>query len=311
MKICRILFLFTATCFPAGNGLAQTVSPTGRIITLNLDPQVVNTLELRPGFVTSVRVPEAVNSVVLGDPASFKAEHSDAEPQFVFFKPVTNEIARTNALITTRNGDEVSLTLVSDGKSEKMQAIDYVLKYGPEHSFMVAENQSSFLIQPTITLTGPEPTTHSTQPVVTVEEELLEFQQKSQPHWSDGQLRTSIGPSESRGDDTSLAFSVLNASSRTIELLPPQVALTDNTKESKQHQTKAEPIPMKNFYMTARRLVPGERADGVLTFTRPTFKASTEHLVLSVVEAEQVDHPVETAISFVPQEQKQRSNVAK
>jgi len=36
---------------------------------LTLDTQTVTVLQLRPGFVTSARVPEDVNSVVLGNPA--------------------------------------------------------------------------------------------------------------------------------------------------------------------------------------------------------------------------------------------------
>jgi hypothetical protein len=240
--------------------------------------------------------------VVLGDPESFKAEHSEAEAQLVFFKPIINEIARTNALITTRSGHEISLSLVSNGKSEKTQAIDYILKFVPARSFIVAADEPSFLVQPTIPVSGAGPVPQSDEPIRNVEGELLGLQKKSRPHWQGGQLRTSIGSSEGRGDDLSLAFSVLNASSRTIELLPPQLALTDSTKKSKKHPTKAEPIPVMNFSMTGRRLAPGERVDGVLTFVRPTFKASTEHLVLSIAQVEQVDRPVKIAISFVPQE---------
>ena len=33
-----------------------------------------------------MRVLEEVSSVVLGDPGAFKADHSEAEPQLVFFK---------------------------------------------------------------------------------------------------------------------------------------------------------------------------------------------------------------------------------
>ena len=48
---------------------------------------------------SSVRLPEPVSSVVLGDPSSFKAEHSEAEPQLVFLKAVTSHASETNALI--------------------------------------------------------------------------------------------------------------------------------------------------------------------------------------------------------------------
>ena len=50
----------------------------------------VTTVYLAPGYVTAVRMPEPVNSVVVGDPGSFSAEHSDREPQLVFVKPITS-----------------------------------------------------------------------------------------------------------------------------------------------------------------------------------------------------------------------------
>ena len=57
-------------------------------------------LHLRTGYVSSVRVLEEISSVVLGDPGGFKAEHSEAEPQLVFFKTTSAKPAQTNALIS-------------------------------------------------------------------------------------------------------------------------------------------------------------------------------------------------------------------
>jgi type IV secretory pathway VirB9-like protein len=122
MKICRNLFHLITPLACIAVAAAQADLAPGRILNLNLDPQSVTTLQLRPGFVTSVRLPEAVSSVVLGDPAAFKAEHSEAEPQLVFFKPSTTSVSRTNALITTRTGREVSVALVSRGNFERLSA---------------------------------------------------------------------------------------------------------------------------------------------------------------------------------------------
>jgi hypothetical protein len=58
-------------------------------VSLTLDAQTVTVLHLHPGFVSSVLLPEEVSSVVLGDPAAFKGEHSEAEPRLVFFKPAS------------------------------------------------------------------------------------------------------------------------------------------------------------------------------------------------------------------------------
>ena len=45
----------------------------------SLDNKVI-TLRLTPRIATSIRMPEPVNSVVLGDPENFQAEHSEHEP---------------------------------------------------------------------------------------------------------------------------------------------------------------------------------------------------------------------------------------
>src|ERR1035441_2887295 len=62
------------------------------IVQIQVQPQVVGrsirdgrvtTVFLAPRFVTAIRMPEPINSVVVGDPSSFSAEHSDREPDLV------------------------------------------------------------------------------------------------------------------------------------------------------------------------------------------------------------------------------------
>jgi hypothetical protein len=96
-----------------------------------------------------------------------------------------------------------------------------------------------------------------------------------------------------------VAFSVLNCSSRTIELLPPQVQLTGTSKKHGK-AIKSEPVPVKGYRLTTRRLTPGARTDGVVMFERPAFKESQDRLLLQVAQAAEVDHPVLAAIGFVP-----------
>ena len=105
MKMClSLVHLITLISVLTQGAVAQADLPSARIVTVNLDPQNVTVLHLRRGYVSSVRLPEEVSSVVLGDPGAFKAEHSEAEPQLVFFKPTTPKPTETNALITTRTG---------------------------------------------------------------------------------------------------------------------------------------------------------------------------------------------------------------
>ncbi|HEV2395405.1 MAG TPA: hypothetical protein VGS27_00505, partial [Candidatus Sulfotelmatobacter sp.] len=76
----------------------------------------VTKVEVAARFVTTIRLPEAVNSVVLGDPSEFQVEHSEREPKLVFLKAISTKPAETNLLISTITGREVSLLLVSRGE---------------------------------------------------------------------------------------------------------------------------------------------------------------------------------------------------
>ena len=64
----------------------------------------VSVVRLAPRYATAIKLPEAVSSVVVGDPAKFLAEHSDKEPTLVLVKPVTEEAAESNLLVTTTRG---------------------------------------------------------------------------------------------------------------------------------------------------------------------------------------------------------------
>src|SRR5437763_1808263 len=78
--------------------------PHPRVATIIADSADVAVLRLRPGYVTSVFLPEEVNAIVLGDPSNFRAEHSENEPRLVTVKPVTPKAAETNLLVTTKYG---------------------------------------------------------------------------------------------------------------------------------------------------------------------------------------------------------------
>lgn len=300
MTICRFFVHFMVVFAGLGLASAQTETVPARIINLSLDPHEVTTLHLRLGFVTSVRLPETVSSVVLGDPVAFKAEHSEAEPEWVFFKPAILQARETNALITTRTGREISLTLVSEGMGTP---VDYLLEYEHPRSFLVPAAQTSFLIADTRAI-GPQ-----AQGAVAIPsgerrpDKLLREQANATPHWEGKDLRVSIGRSTESGDDMTVAFSVLNSSAKTIELLPPQIELDANTKDKHRNGIKSEPVPVKNYRLTSRKIMPHARADGVVVFQRPTFKESRDRLLLQIAQTDAVDRPVVAAMAFVPQEE--------
>jgi len=91
---------------------------------------------------------------------------------------------------------------------------------------------------------------------------------------------------------------VLNHAERTIELLPPQVALRGPSTNAKNKQIKAEPVAIADYRLSSRRLAPGERADGVIVFERPPFKELGEKLELQLAQADQVDRPIFLPIPF-------------
>src|SRR5213594_413547 len=74
-------------------------------------------IQLAPQVTTTIRLPEAVNSVVLGDSNRFQAEYSPKEPLLVFARPTAPDIAETNLVISTVSGRQFILILKSLGVS--------------------------------------------------------------------------------------------------------------------------------------------------------------------------------------------------
>jgi hypothetical protein len=287
----------------AALGVAQTQdgSVVPRVTTAPIEEGAVTLLHLAPGYTTSVKLPEEISSVVVGDPASFKAEHSDAEPRLVFLKPITSKPSESNALITTRSGHEITLHLVSGGKVVADPPIDFLVEYRrPQSPIVSSSDQQSFLIGETHPISQvvskSKPPSAEKSDLVSVE---LEKQKSlSSPAWEGKEILAALGESIRRDQQTVLVFSVLNRSNRTVELLPPQLELVGLTHGNKRKRIKADPVSISEYRMTTRRLAPGQRADGVVVFERPMFKESTEKLELQLVQAEQVDRPILLPVPF-------------
>ena len=120
-----------------------------------IDPQVrtkptadskITAIELAAHFVTTIRVPEPVNSVVVGDPALFQVEHSEHEPELVFVKALTNEHAESNLLISTARGRQISFLLVSRGEGPNSTKVDFLLRYQPSGGFLVEPDAVPFAL---------------------------------------------------------------------------------------------------------------------------------------------------------------------
>ena len=299
----------------------------------------VTVVYLAPRFATAIRMPDAINSVVLGDPASFAAEHSEHEPQIVFVKPITDKAVQTNLLISTTHGYEASLLLISRGEAQKAQPnVDFEMRYRPAGRFIIEPSSPSVSVAQTVALSGsdgiPEkptvppaagPNTAASEPSGGIRsspqnpeasmglEALLKRQQGAplpvlygeKPGVSPpGKQILKAGVSEviDHGQEVVVLFSVLNVQNHAVELMPPQVQLGGKVKKGAivHHSvwSNSEQLPVEDFRMSRRRIGPGERADGVLVFQRPSFKQSNETLLLQMADSGAVDRPALAPIGF-------------
>jgi len=155
MKMLRGLSLL---CFFFGTSLAfaQASKVEPRITTETDLDRKVTVVEVAARYVTAIRLPEAVNSVVVGDPSAFQVEHSEREPRLVFVKALSTKPSETNLLISTAGGHEISLLLISRGESNSADRtqVDFLLKYEASRGFFVAPSAFPFaLVGATVPLT--------------------------------------------------------------------------------------------------------------------------------------------------------------
>ena len=327
------------------------------IVQIQVQPQVVGrsirdgqvtTVFLAPRYVTAIRMPEPINSVVVGDPSSFSAEHSDREPNLVFVKPITPKVAQTNLLISSTRGLQTSLLLVSRGelKEEGQPAVDFLMRYKPAGQFLIQPADSpSAAIPQTVTvgstvrvpfgaaLPGPvapasltnygvskeqsatqlRVAANSTTVVRTALDDLLDRQRLAPLPALYGQkpgisppgkelVKTGVSEVIDQGSAVVVLFSAVNVQDHAVELMPPQIQLGGMKKGGtiirKSRWSTSEQLPVTDFRMSRRRLGPGERADGVVVFQRPSFKQSTETLFLQMAESGAVDRPALAPIGF-------------
>jgi len=289
-------------CLFSSANLAQTEdgSVVPKVVTLPIEARTVTVLHLAAGYTTSVKLPEEISSVVIGNPASFKAEHSEAEPRLVFLKPITARQSETNALITTKSGQEINLYLVSAAKVGPNTRVDFLVEYRRPRALVINSDFQSFLVPETRSVSSAN-SGEALRPVAEEQDAVakaLVEQGNSSPAWRGIELCAAVGKSAQLRNQIILGFSVLNNAKRVIELLPPQLELSGSKKGSGNNRITLEPVAVSEYRMTTRRLVPGQRSDGVIVFARPSFKASTERLQLHLAEAEQVDHPILLAVPF-------------
>jgi hypothetical protein len=282
-----------------------------RVATITINPNQVTALHLRPEFESTIRMPEEITSVILGSPGSFKAEHNEGEPQYVYVKPITKDPAQSNLLIATKSGQHVTLELISDGAAvnNANQPVDFLIEYRVSRSFLIASDTA---VPATPKLnekphsSGSTPSHSSSVGPSAIDQEFEQQNKLNAPKWTkwDGkQIETSIGDIRQWSNETVVSYSVFNRSDQPVEIVAPQIQITGRTNEKKKKKTKgilSDQLEIRDYKLSATRLEPGGRADGVVVFDRPNFKQSTEKLFLQLAQADQVDRPILIRLPFTP-----------
>jgi hypothetical protein len=130
----RSLFLILIVM---GRAHAQQVAIDPQIRTSRFPAQKVTVIDVVAHFVTTIRVPEPVNSVVVGDPALFQVEHSEREPELVFVKSLREDGARSNLLISTIRGRQLSFLLLNHAKEANFSRVDFLFQYAASRGFLI------------------------------------------------------------------------------------------------------------------------------------------------------------------------------
>jgi hypothetical protein len=231
----------------------------------------ITTLEVAAHFVTAIRVPEPVNSVVVGDPTLFQVEHSEHEPELVFVKALTLEDAESNLLISTAAKRQISFLLVSHRRSSNSAKVDFLLRYQTVEGFLIEPDAIPFaLVGQTASLAKPQsaaagPIASSAQPDEALArvafnstptqavsslakadflDSLLERQKRAPLPALYGErveggeakgdhLRTGISEVLDSGQQVIVLFAVVNTSKHAILLMPPQIQLGGKNKSGK------------------------------------------------------------------------------
>jgi hypothetical protein len=230
----------------------------------------------------------------------------------VYVKPITKDAAESNLLIATKSGLHVTLELISDGVGASGSAlpVDFLIEYRTSRSFLIAGSASAEHVR--VEPTGiASPSTQSripaaAKPLSAIDEEYELQMRVNAPGWTkwEGkQIETSLGDIRQWSNETVISFSILNASAQPVEVVPPQIQISGRALKKKKKEGKsltADQLLIREYRLSATRIEPGARADGVVAFDRPNFKQSTEKLFLQIAQADQVDRPILIRLPFTP-----------
>ncbi len=304
----------------AGTGL-PVIEP--RVRQEQPDAGVPRRVYMLPHFATTVRMRDAVQTIVLGDKTLFRADYDEGDASLVIVHALTAEPAQTNLEITTVSGQQAILWLVSEERPEV--PVDFALHYdtpitSTAGSFWRPESKSpSLLIAQTVSLNqdageqekDPSLTAVSlSRPSTdrdpnTRPEELLKKQEQAPlpklygqhpaPIKDGNHLKAGVSEVIDGGGTVIVLFSVINTAPHAVALLAPQVQLGGQVKKK---WTTSDQLPVLAYRLDRERLESGGRANGVVVFDRPSFKQAKQSLFLQQADSGAVDQPALAPIGF-------------
>src|SRR3989475_9431072 len=251
----------------SGSLSAQTQNAQNRNASKTVFEGQPASIRLAPHVTTTIRLPEAVNSVVLGDSNRFQAEYSPKEPLLVFARPTASDIAETNLVISTVFGRQFILILRSRGVSMDQSAgVDLLVTCQAAGLRFIEETSPSGLISETPNLGSalhpgsPGTASESEGGNQLAVDEILKRQrnQKIEKLYGD-RIRVGIGQVAEDGSQLIVSFSVFSSKGETAELVPPQIQLSGQTKAGMFRRirwTTVQQLPIQRHQMTRRKLNP-------------------------------------------------------
>ena len=152
----------------------------------------------------------------------------------------------------------MTLELVSDGASiaNQSQPVDFLIEYSSARSFLISSD-SGALAMPTPPSKEREDATNGSDagtgsaPLSSLDGEFKEQARVNAPKWTkwEGQqIETSIGDMRQLSNETMISYSILNSSNQPVEILPPQIQITERTgyKEEKEGRQRHHLGPVGN-----------------------------------------------------------------
>lgn len=301
-KLCLpVLILLT------GSFVAEPKSAGAAIASRNAIEGQIVMLTLASGMTTTIRLPEPVNSVILGDPTLYQAEYSPNEPLLVFARPVSGTSDQSNLVISTIRGRQFTFLLRSNGASGNKTGppVDLLVICRPAGGFFVEETFPAALLSETVSLAERGAVGNLTgsngNDDLGLDETLVRQRGRKLERTNGASIHVEIGEVREQGSRLIVSFSVVNSTPDTVELVPPQVQLAGQTKGGVFKRTRwstVQQVPVQAYRWSQSKLNAGVRGDGVVVFERPAIKQSTEGLFLQIADSAAIDQSTLAPIAF-------------